>query len=194
VSPVALTPDVGAYFGRCLARCESPIERMFLACLVFWGDYTFSPFDHTPVIARDGMGLELGQQVTCGDFRIDFTLVRPGHEPRLAIELDGYAYHGSTPMQFARDCSRRRALIAQGGWQVLPFSGREVTENARRCAIEAMRAAAKLFDRETPQREDLDELPGLQISLKQSTDWAVKLELAKRIDAIQHERKKASGT
>jgi very-short-patch-repair endonuclease len=143
--------DVGKYerFGRCVDHCESPIERMFLTGLLFLGDFTFEPFDVAPKIARDGTGVELGQQVECGSFRIDFTLTRPGSKIQFAIELDGHAYHGVTPEQFERDASRQRTL-AQRGWTVIRFAGREIVRDARKCATDAMTMAAKLVDDGAP--------------------------------------------
>ena len=134
-------------FGRFVDRCESPIERRFLVALLFCDSYTFEPFEHPPAIARDSMGVELGQQVSVGDYRVDFTLTRPGSARRFAIELDGFAYHGSTPEQFELDAGRQRALTA-AGWTVIRFSGRELVRNAPACAEEAMRAASTLVPHE----------------------------------------------
>ncbi len=47
-------------------------------------------------------------------------------ELRLAVEVDGYAYH-SDDVAFQRDRSRQNALIA-AGWQVLRFTWRDIVE------------------------------------------------------------------
>lgn len=136
-------------FGRCLDRCESPIERMFLAAMLLLGDTTFEPVDLAPVIARDATGLELGQQVSVDGHRLDFTLSIPGVPRRFAVELDGFVHHGANPAQFERDSARQRAVTGRG-WAFLRFSGREVTRDPRRCAQEAMRMAATLVDEASP--------------------------------------------
>ena len=137
-------------FGAFVDRCESPVERMFLAALLFLGDYTFEPFEHPPVIARDATGLELGQQQLVDGHRLDFTLTHPGATKRFAIEIDGFVHHGSTPAQFERDSSRQRTVTARG-WTFLRFSGREVRRDPRRCADEAMQAGARLVPNEPGQ-------------------------------------------
>jgi very-short-patch-repair endonuclease len=128
------------YFGRCLDRCESPIERMFLAALVFFEETTFDPYDKRPIIARDGTGIELGQQVDEGAYRIDFTLAHPAFRKRYAVELDGFAHHGATPAQFERDTARHRTLT-EAGWTVVRFTGREIKRDPRDCARKAMALA-----------------------------------------------------
>lgn len=130
-------------FGRFADRCESPIERLFLVGLLFMGDYTFVPFEHDHVIARDATGIELGQQTHIGGYRADFTLTRPGAQKRYAVETDGFQFHGATPEQFERHSARQRAIVALG-WTPLRFTGREVVRDPRRCAAEAMGAAAAL--------------------------------------------------
>lgn len=141
--------DIGTYefFGSCCDRCESPIECLFLVGLLFLGEYSFEPFDMRPVIARDSMGIELGQQVRLGDeIRIDFTLARPGVEPRFAIEVDGYAFHGATPDQFAKDSARQRVIVSKG-WTVIRFAGKEIMRDPRKCAAQAMAQITAVVDK-----------------------------------------------
>jgi very-short-patch-repair endonuclease len=133
-----------AGFVEALDRCESQIETSFLAALLFFGDYTFEPYVGPPVIARDKTGVDLLQQVQVGKHRIDFGLTRIDAPVRLAIELDGHAFHGSSPDQFARDKARERALTGLG-WTFLRFSGQEVWRDPRKCAAEAMARAATLL-------------------------------------------------
>lgn len=58
---------------------------------------------------------------------------------RIAIECDGHDFHERTPEQAQRDKSRDRFLSEQG-WIVLRFTGREITRDARSCALQAINA------------------------------------------------------
>jgi very-short-patch-repair endonuclease len=130
-------------FGRAVDRCESPIERAFLVGLLFLSDTTFEPAQGC--LARDSTGVELHQQLVVDGHRLDFALTRPGAALRFAVEIDGHAFHGATPEQFAHDSARQRAITARG-WTFLRFSGREVLRDPRACAREAMAAAARMVD------------------------------------------------
>ncbi len=60
------------------------------------------------------------------EYRLDFAWP----DGRLAVEVDGYAWH-SSPDQMRRDQRRRNSLI-QSGWIVLVYTWRDVTEEPRR--------------------------------------------------------------
>ena len=49
--------------------------------------------------------------------------------PRVAIELDGHAWHEKSPDQVQRDKERERFLVSKG-WTLIRFSGREIINNA----------------------------------------------------------------
>jgi very-short-patch-repair endonuclease len=136
-------------FGRCVDRCESVPEQLFLVALLFLDSYTFQPFDRAPTIARDRTGLELGQQVHAGENRIDFTLTYPGASKRFAIEIDGYQWHAESRAKFERHTVRQRAVTVLD-WTFLRFAAAEVNRDPRKCAAEAMYAAAKLVDGAAP--------------------------------------------
>jgi hypothetical protein len=57
-------------------------------------------------------------------------------EVKLAIELDGAAFHGSREAR-ERDLRRDAALAAQG-WLVLRFSYRQLTEHPERCRAQIL--------------------------------------------------------
>lgn len=182
------------YFGRCVDRCESPVERLFLVGLLFMGDTTLQPFDRAPTVARDGTGLELGQQVDVAGFRVDFTLSHPETSKRFAIEIDGFTFHGSTPEQFERDSSRQRVLTGKG-WTVLRFSGREIRRDPRKCAAEAMVAASCLIPSATPPyRPLLASLPPdtkigwLAAAVRGTDDWNEQCRLAQEASSIVRDR------
>jgi very-short-patch-repair endonuclease len=67
-----------------------------------------------------------------GEYRLDFAYP----EPRLAIEVDGYAYHFS-PEQLQRDHARRNKAQAQG-WCVLVYTWVDVTRDGGRVAREIL--------------------------------------------------------
>ena len=71
------------------------------------------------IVARTGK--------TVGAYRLDLA-VETG-TARLDIECDGAAFH----VDQERDAARDRALEA-AGWTVLRFSGREISQNVKRCA------------------------------------------------------------
>jgi hypothetical protein len=65
-----------------------------------------------------------------GEYRLDFADV----PIKLAIEVDGYAWH-SNPEQLRRDHRRRNRLHA-GGWHTLVFTWTDVTEHPDEVAAE----------------------------------------------------------
>ena len=171
-----MTPETGAHFGRCIARCESPIERHFLAALLFLGDYTFEAHDRAPVIARDGTGVELAQQLTIGRYRVDFALYIPGRSPRYFVELDGHTFHANTVAQFTSDTVRQRDIVA-AGWTPMRFTGTEVLRDPRRCAAAAMIAMARVADQPGP-----GPAPPVKARIPRSTDPEI-AELQDRVEA-----------
>lgn len=93
-----------------LARCESPAEEAMLA-----GFAT--------------IGLKIEQQVELAGYRLDFAIA----VARIAVEVDGHAFHDRTPEQAQHDRARDRELTARG-WRVLRFTAREVFADAVGCA------------------------------------------------------------
>jgi very-short-patch-repair endonuclease len=61
-------------------------------------------------------------QVDGNTFRLDFAYP----ERRLAIELDGYAFH-SSPERFRADRERQN-LVSLAGWLVLRFTWHDITQ------------------------------------------------------------------
>lgn len=70
-----------------------------------------------------------------GEYRLDFTF--PG---RVAVEVDGYAWH-SSPEQMRRDRQRRNAL-ARAGWTVLVYTWVDVTRAGEQVVAEIAAALA----------------------------------------------------
>jgi very-short-patch-repair endonuclease len=57
-------------------------------------------------------------------YRIDIALVAP----RLAIEVDGWEWHGKHKGDFARDRERQNLLMLNG-WRVLRFTARQINQD-----------------------------------------------------------------
>lgn len=71
-----------------------------------------------------------------GEYRLDFAF--PG---RVAVEVDGYAWH-SSPEQMRRDRQRRNAL-ARAGWTVLVYTWVDVTRAGAQVVAEIAAALAR---------------------------------------------------
>jgi very-short-patch-repair endonuclease len=68
-------------------------------------------------------------------YRIDFAITKGGAPIKLAVELDGHAFHEKTPLQASKDKQRERALVREG-FTILRFTGTEVVRNPRKCLNE----------------------------------------------------------
>ena len=99
-----------------LAKCESPIERDFLAAML-----------------RVLPARAIQPQHQIGRYRADFAIPAA----RLVIEVDGHDYH-SMREQLAADAQRGRA-ITRRGWRVIRFTGSEGYADADYCAREVER-------------------------------------------------------
>ena len=114
-TPRASLEALAKEFRRYHAPLESEIERMLWKCWMDMGE----PYELTPAhpVSVDG-----------ANYRLDFA-----HLPsKLAVELDGYAYHSSKEA-FVKDRERQRRLTA-AGWTFVRFAGKEITDDASGCA------------------------------------------------------------
>jgi very-short-patch-repair endonuclease len=139
-------------------RCESPIERMLLAAMIYtfeydcdWaknneffmsnGDYVYGEFKHPFPHAA------LFCQAKIGEYRADFVIdALFDFEGRrvFVIECDGHDYHERTKQQAARDRQRDR-WMTERGLVVLRFTGSEIYADPLKCSeqIEGMVSAFK---------------------------------------------------
>lgn len=91
-------------------------------------------------------------QVDLEPFRADFVLASnfgPDVDTMpwvIAVELDGHEFHERTKHQARRDRSRDRFMTAHD-IKVLRFTGSEVWHDAYGCALEAMKLATRLQQR-----------------------------------------------
>jgi very-short-patch-repair endonuclease len=70
--------------------------------------------------------LILRPQYKVGKYRIDFAIIKKNI--KIAIELDGFAYHDKTKKQFISDRERQNHLVKKG-FTVLRYTWDEVTNN-----------------------------------------------------------------
>ena len=136
-----LADDLDQRFAEGVARCESPVEELFLAAFlhprVGWEHDTEVEFLYPPsgliVHANPppARGLWGWQQISIGGYRVDFIIASTlyGTERRAIVEIDGHDFHERTREQASRDKARDRHLAGLG-FQVLRFTGSEVYRDA----------------------------------------------------------------
>jgi very-short-patch-repair endonuclease len=153
-------------------RCESPIERVLLASLMyhfglecrtmFGGrgpifpliQYVWPNPLHMP-------GCHIYQQALIGDYRVDFFIAwetpgkaRPVKKCYVVIECDGHDFHERTKEQAARDRSRDRWMVSQG-ITVLRFTGSEIWSRTSLCARDIMEVLWRLMGWVDPQTGEM---------------------------------------
>lgn len=147
--------EAGSTFDRWLERCESPIERLFLAqCLTRGWEFPeqtdwsearefLSRFcgtkAHGLILKRiDVFGSPIMiPQLPVGNLRIDFAIFQmdkkyEDYVHAYAVELDGHDFHEKSKEQAAADKKRDRALISHG-WTVVRFTGSEIFKDCTAC-------------------------------------------------------------
>jgi very-short-patch-repair endonuclease len=107
------SPNDMANARRLVQKCQSDIERKFYN--VAW--------NRIPGLIP---------QCHVGSLRIDFGIPHI----KVAIELDGYAYH-HTKEQVAADIKRQRRL-QRAGWVVIRFTGAEINSGVGLCVDEVI--------------------------------------------------------
>jgi very-short-patch-repair endonuclease len=145
---------VGGHVSYVVAdQCESPIEgRLFIELLFAFGRfYAINIRDHnyedcfnegrlfdglsdvsiTPQFPEPPYRIDLAAHISSGDAVL-----------KIAIECDGHDFHERTKQQAARD-RRRDRVLQQRGWLVFRFTGSEIFNNGRGCALEVANHAFK---------------------------------------------------
>ena len=119
--------------------CESPIEAMTLASLVF---ADWSPFMTIPAqICRPRRPVPKGDVVICpqfnfGHYRLDFLVmgrVSGRHPALLNVECDGDEFHNANMEQWNRDAARDQYVMACGV-SVIRLSGKRIFHDPYGCA------------------------------------------------------------
>jgi very-short-patch-repair endonuclease len=112
--------------------CDSPIERLLLAPLMFIQPKCLHPHSDWPLDPSKEHKLH-AQHMVAG-YRIDFAyIVTPYRETpiRIAIECDGHDFHSSRD-QRGRDADQGRALLA-AGWHLVRFTGSQIHADPEEC-------------------------------------------------------------
>lgn len=143
--------------------CESPIERMLLAALIYALNHESShevhaysrPFKVQKQPFAPFEGIFFCPQGRVGAFRSDFLFRIVGTRVNgelidkwLAVECDGHDFHERTKEQARRDRSRDREMTALGV-TVMRFTGQEIHRSAEDCAWEVESVICRLFEYET---------------------------------------------
>lgn len=117
-------------FEKAFAKCESPLEEMFLVAVVRIGIHGLDFFSHLGVEELPDCvgwwprsGTRIFQQLTVGRHRVDFAFIQDTGA-KYAVEMDGHNYHSSRDA-LARDKGRDR-LLHESGFRTLRFTYDEV--------------------------------------------------------------------
>lgn len=83
--------------------------------------------------------------ITTINYRFDREVRESGRElPRIAVELDGHAFHERTREQVAYRNKRDRDLQI-AGWKVFHFSGSEIYNQPADCVLQVIEYAARAY-------------------------------------------------
>jgi len=114
-------PEVARHL---FCKCGSAAEAFFLRPFACRAGVTFS-------VDRAALGpVTVIPQRKALDYSIDFAVIKG--ETRLAVEVDGMAFHQRNADQVESDYLRSRRLIAKG-WTVVRFTAPEVFRDAGEC-------------------------------------------------------------
>jgi very-short-patch-repair endonuclease len=140
--------------------CESPIEQMLLASLMFcstgYGPWPVPVWNNAMPFRAPSSRIFVSPQFKFGSYRLDLALFGQdfsGNEFRFAIECDGHEFH-KTKDQMKRD--RKRARFLQlWGWHIIRFTGSEIFADADGCAEEVGELACQVFDEDFERRGEI---------------------------------------
>lgn len=142
--------------------CESPIEESFLNALVSQSEEReltalvlegagFGRAYPVTDVSRGEYLLQIRQQAQVGRYRFDFLLEIISRRLRssgsLVVECDGHEFHERTKDQAMRDRSRDRH-IQECGAHIFRFTGREIHQDADRCASDCIDFLLGMFPAE----------------------------------------------
>lgn len=128
------------YRYACRWRIKSPLEAAFSGCWEVYSMVRMGGFSLYPQFPVDVHGSK---------YLLDFVVIPsntfpfgPSHTPpiKVAVELDGHAFHERTRAQVQRRDQRDRELSG-AGWRVLHFSWGEFNNGPFECFYVAHRAA-----------------------------------------------------
>lgn len=133
---------------------ESPIEEALLVALLLKskepGREFVVTFHNEPRDSRSTPIVEgvyvWPQTYVLGNFRPDFLamVTRKNKTRWMVIECDGYEFHDKGKYEAARDKSRDRAMTL-AGIRVFRFAGKEIKQDAGKCAAEVFEMLTTLW-------------------------------------------------
>lgn len=130
-------------------KCESPIERLLAAELLFLTDgYNQVIYGGDRENPPNGNFATLLQtQLPIEGFRADFVLTCcfGANHHRVIVECDGHEFHERTKEQAKRDRSRDRVMTA-AGHTVLRFTGSEIYADPKACAEQVAQIVTQRVD------------------------------------------------
>ena len=142
------------------AECESEIEKLMLAGLMFCGFRFFQrPHRICKNVSSQNMDALLllehviiAPQHKIGKYRADFAVFIKdfsGDIISLMVECDGHAFHEKTKEQAARDKKRDRYLQS-AGFRVFRFTGSEIFNDIDGCISELSEFVGDLVEKTIP--------------------------------------------
>jgi very-short-patch-repair endonuclease len=137
--------------------CQSPIEQLALAGLVWSGDgYAHPPaeiWDPKIHFGKMQSDIAIVPQHYIGDHRVDFAIsirVVAKEEIKIAVECDGREYHQAKE-QMDRDTRRNRDLQI-AGWNLLRFTGSEIWRDYKKPANDVNKLVINEIERQLQRR------------------------------------------
>ncbi|MCX7359607.1 MAG: DUF559 domain-containing protein [Alphaproteobacteria bacterium] len=125
--------------------CESPIERLLLAPLMFISPLCLAPRYEGPLDLPSEARLHAQHRIA--GYRADFAyIVKPFRDERtirIAIECDGHDYH-STRDQREDDAARGNA-IQGAGYTLMRFTGSQINQRPEGCAQDVADQVDRLY-------------------------------------------------
>lgn len=141
-----------AMWGDCRG-ISSPIEQLFWIALQLVAEHNLVEIEDADKFIDRGDELQVIRQWQCGSYRVDYALRRHPIDKIICVELDGHKFHDTNERQRSYEKQRDRFLGSKG-YQVLHFTGADVTRNPCAVALEAFIAATNLGDAATHPFED----------------------------------------
>jgi len=137
--------------------CESEIERMMLAELLFCpfgylaGPHKIQDPDNPTSLDFD---VSIIPQLKIGTYRVDFAVMVRNFAGRIlymVVECDGHNFHEKTKAQAQHDKKRDRDML-RAGWQVFRFTGSEIFRDVRACVAELDDHGSAWIERDLEER------------------------------------------
>lgn len=135
-----------------LKQCESPIEKDYLINLLYIGELS-----NLDLNIRGQYKIITDKNRYKVDFYVtglqEYTLEKDEgtfiqtRGVNLCIECDGHDFHEKTKEQVKRDKQRERNLVKKG-YKIIRFTGSEIYQDAKKCALETLRILNDLIDKE----------------------------------------------